>query len=159
MEQKKSVRSNDMYLRAEKQVFAGIYGRLFARYISQHEEEHASYLALAVTRELLGISSDEDKTQAFIEKYRDQISDEIAELKNDTALRRIVTDAVVIKVVFLHKQGGCNTDEAYESIEKIKEMGIYLEGDRAPTPGSFVQAASRFFTETPLRQPGTSLSA
>ncbi len=138
-------------LRAEKQVFAGVYGRLFARYVSRYAEVYASLLALAVTRELFSTSDSDEKLQVFIRQNREQIDSEIEQLKDDTVIRRMVTDAVVIKVVFQHKQGGCGKNDVFETIERLKELGIYLEGSRPPTPNSFIQKASRFFTETPLR--------
>jgi hypothetical protein len=36
-------------------------------------------------------------------------------------------------------------------IEKLKRLGLYLEGSHPPTPSSFIRLASRFFSETPLR--------
>jgi len=141
----------DKNIRAEKQVFAGVYGRLFARYISRYEEGYSSILALSVTRELLSYSKADEKLQIFTQQNRDQIDKEIILLKEDTTIRRMITDAVVIKLVFQHKQGGCGKDDIFETIEKLKELGLYLEGSRPPTPNSFVQKASRFFTETPLR--------
>ena len=67
----------------------------------------------------------------------------------------MITDTLVIKIVAQHKQGRGKTDDSYEAIERIKELGIYLEGDQPPTPNSFVKTASRFFSETPLRPPIT----
>ncbi|HHO76209.1 MAG TPA: hypothetical protein ENN05_07240 [Deltaproteobacteria bacterium] len=143
----------DKSLRAEKQVFAGIYGRLFARYISHHAEGYASFLALAVTRELLSYSRSDEKMQSFIRQNRDQIDQEIKLLREDTAIRRMITDAMVIKIVFQRKQGGCGNDDTCETIERLKELGLYLEGSQPPTPKSFIQQASRFFAQTPLRPP------
>ncbi len=151
MEYKKTTLPQDTYLRAEKQVFAGIYGRLFARYIAKHAEGYASILALAVTRALFSHPSKDESSQLFIEQNDNQIAREIMALKDDTLIRRILTDTMVIKTVFQHKQGGCRTDDVYGHIEKLKKLGIYLEGSHPPTPNSFVRMASRFFTETPLR--------
>ncbi len=149
----KPVPSAEDLLRAEKQVLAGIYGRLYARYVTDHEENIASLLALAVARTLLSLPSEDEKMKLFIEQNRDRIDREIPLLKDDTDIRRMVTDNLVLRIVFLHKKRGCSNDEALGIIEKLKQMGIYLEGSTPPTPGTFVRSASRFFAETPLRQP------
>ena len=83
MEYRQDMTTQEKYSRAEKQVFAGVYGRLFARYISMHAEGYASYLALAVTGEILSYPSDNEKLQSFKEKNQAMIDMEIEELKKD----------------------------------------------------------------------------
>ncbi len=149
----KSVPSAEDLLRAEKQVLAGVYGRLYARYAADEEEKPASLLAMAVARTLLSIPGEDGQMKLFIEQNRDRIDKEIPLLKDDTDIRRMVTDTLVLRIVFLHKKRGCSNDDALGMIERLKATGIYLEGSAPPTPGSFVRSASRFFAETPLRQP------
>jgi hypothetical protein len=140
-------------LRAEKQVLAGIYGRLLARYIVRFGEHYASSLALAVTKLLLSQKEENKDALIFTEQNREGIMQEIGTLREDRDLRRIVTDTMVLKAVFGHRLQGCKKDESMQAIEKLKALGIYLEGKEPPTPSSFVRLASRFFAETPLRGP------
>jgi hypothetical protein len=146
-------------LRAEKQVLAGIYGRLMARYIIRFGEHYASSLALAVTKLLLSHAEESKDAHIFTEHNEQQIMAEIAALREDTDLRRIVTDTLVLKSVYQHRTKGCSKDESLRALEKLKELGIYLEGSEPPTPASFVRLASKFFAETPLRAPAPTTSA
>lgn len=149
----KPIPSTKDLLRAERQVLGGVYGRLFARFIARYAQGYASHLAVAVAKFLLSQPIQNEEEQLFFDQNRTQIDHEIASLMNETAIRRIVTDTLVLRIVFLHKQAGCSSDDAMSSIEKLKEMGIYLEGDTPPTPGSFVRAASEFFACSPLVSP------
>lgn len=149
----KPVPSAEDLLRAEKQVLAGIYGRLYARYAADNEDKFASLLALAVARTLLSIPSEDGQMKLFTEQNRDRIDKEIPLLKDDTDIRRMITDTLVMRIVFLHKKRGCSSTETLGFIENLKQLGIYLEGSKPPTPGTFVRSAGRFFAETQLRQP------
>lgn len=140
-------------IRAEKQIFTGIYWRLFARYASRFAEGYASYLAIAVTRRLLSYPDGDEKVKSFQEQNKNQIDQEILTLRKDPEIRRVVTDTLVVKAVFQHRKGGCGKDDSLAPVESLKQMGIYLEGTKAPTPGSFVRMASAFFKETPVRLP------
>jgi hypothetical protein len=153
MSSSKPIPSADDLLRAEKQVLAGIYGRLLARYIIRFGEHYASSLALAVTKLLLCQKEEDKNALIFTEQNQDQIMQEITALSVDKDLRRIVTDTLVLKAVYQHRLKGCKKDESNKSIERLKELGIYLEGKEPPTPSSYVRMASRFFSETPLRGP------
>lgn len=150
---RKSTPSVEELIRAEKQVFTGIYWRLFARYASRYAEGYASYLALAVTRVLLSYPYGDEQAKRFHEQNRNQVDQEILALRKDPGIRRIATDTLVIKAVFQHREGGCRKDGATTPVESLKQLGIYQEGSHAPTPRSFVQMASAFFNETPVRLP------
>ncbi|HNY65290.1 MAG TPA: hypothetical protein PKM41_07600 [Deltaproteobacteria bacterium] len=150
---RKSIPNSEDLLRAEKQVLAGMYGRLLARYIMRFGEHYASRLAVAVTKVVLSQTDSEEEARTFLEQNRDQVMTEVAALKDDRDLRRIVTDTLVLKAVFGHRTRGCSKDESMQSIQRLKDLGIYLEGTEPPTPAAFVRMASRFFSETPLRGP------
>lgn len=149
----KPIPGADDLLRAEKQILAGIYGRLLARYIVRFSDHYASSLALAVTKLLLSHREEDKNALVFTEHNRQGILEEVAALRDDRDLRRIVTDTLVLKAVYQHRLSGCKKDESVRAIEKLKELGIYLEGKEPPTPAAFVRLASRFFSGTPLRGP------
>jgi hypothetical protein len=150
---RKPIPNTDDLLRAEKQVLAGVYGRLLARYIVRFGERFASSLAMAVTKLLLSRMEEDQEAKTFFEQNHDQVLQEIDALKEDKDLRRIITDTLVLKAVFGHRMKGCKKGESTQPIQKLKEFEIYLEGTEPPTPASFVRLASRFFAETPLRGP------
>jgi hypothetical protein len=149
----KPIPGADDLLRAEKQVLAGIYGRLLARYIVRFGEHYASGLALAVTKLILSLAEEDQNALIFTEQNQEQIMEEVSALRSDTELRRIATDTMVLKSVYQHRVRGCKKDESIRAIDKLKELGIYLEGKEPTTPATFVRRASRFFAETPLRGP------
>ena len=132
---------------AEQHIFAGIYGRLLERYTPRFEGESAKHLARAVTQELFSLPPLDEYARGFLHKNRDLIHGEIKILQEDEQIRRAVTDTLVIKAVFLHRQKGCARDEAQTPIEKIKEFGIFLQGEKPPTPLSFVQMAWDFYAK------------
>ncbi len=148
---RKTIPSPEDLIRAEKQVLAGIYSRLLARYITEFPERFASFLAMAVTKTLLSQTADDEREKRFQEENGDQIRQQINALKDDSDIRRMITDTLVIKVVFQQRKGGCKAEESLSPLEKLKELGLYLEGSHPPTPSSFIRLASRFFSETPLR--------
>lgn len=150
MNRKHIIPSSDDLFRAEKQVFAGIFGRLYVKYVLQYEQEYASLLALAVARILLSMPGGDERTKTFIEQNQDRIKQEIADLKDEAEIRRIVTDTMVMRAVALHKRGGCGADDSAEPVDRIKTLGIYLEGKQPPTPGSFIRSARSFFSSSPL---------
>ena len=73
MSSKKPMPSVEELIRAEKQIFTGVYWRLFARYASRFAEGYASYLALAVTRYLLSYPDGDEQAKMFHEQNRNQI--------------------------------------------------------------------------------------
>jgi hypothetical protein len=139
-------------LLAEKHVFAGVYGLLLHRYKKSYTNESAPRLALAVTHELFSLPPSDEIAGSFLEKVQDLIHREIKTLQEDDQIRRIVTDALVIKAVFQHRQNGCGKDDAQDPIEKLKELGIFLEGEKPPTPLVFVQMAWDFYAMVSGRQ-------
>lgn len=136
--------SQDLML-AERHIFAGIYGRLLEKNTSGFEGESANQLARAVTQTLFSLPPRDERSRIFHAKNLDQIQCEIKKLQEDEQIRRAVTDTLVIKAVFRHRQNSCAKEEAQTPIEKIKELGIFLEGENPPTPLSFVQMARDFY--------------
>ena len=150
MNRRQIIPSSEDLFRAEKQVFAGIFGRLYAGYIVRYEPEYASFLALAIARVLLSMPGESEQARIFMEQNQDRIRQEILALKDETEIRRMVTDTLIMKVVALHKAGGCDADSVGESIDRIRTLGVYLEGNQPPTPGSFVRTASKFLSSSPI---------
>lgn len=130
---------------AEQHVFAAIYARLIERFTSTFGGEAARQLARAVTQELFSLPITDERSKTFRTRNYDQIQSEIKELQNDEQIRRAVTDTLVIKSVFLHRQKGGHSTDAQTPIERIKELGIFLEGENPPTPLSFIQMAWDFY--------------
>jgi len=144
----KAPTSSDLLL-AEKQIMAGVYGRLNNRYRQRFPSEIVSALARAVTWTLFNIDPEDGPALQFASVYQDIIDAEIAGLREDEEIRRVVTDTVVLKAVFLHRQRGCKDEMYMKSVEHLKQIGIFLDGERAPTPRGFVEMANTFYTSTP----------
>jgi hypothetical protein len=136
-------------LQAEKQVMAGVYGRLHNRYRRRFPVENVSALARAVTWALFAIEPEDQAAQQFNSVYQDIIDHEIADLRTDDEIRRVVTDTMVLKAVYLHRQRGCRDTSYMEPIEHLKRSGIFLEGGKPPTPGGYVEMAREFYASTP----------
>jgi len=136
-------------MKAEKQMIAGTYGRLLDRFSKRFESREAAGFARAVTDVLFNLADEEPTAVDFLKGREDLVEKEIALLKDDHDIRRAVTDTLVLKAVFLHRQRGCRDNAYIDPIERIKTMGIYLEGASAPTPMGFINAAREFFLATP----------
>jgi hypothetical protein len=144
----KAPTSSDL-LQAEKQIMAGVYGRLNNRYRQRFPAETVSALARAVTWTLFHIEPDEEAALQFASVYKDIIDAEIIHLREDEEIRRVVTETVVLKAVFLHRQLGCKNTSYLETVEHLKKLGILLEGEKAPTPLGYVKMAKEFYASTP----------
>ena len=136
-------------LKAEKQVLTGVYVRLFKRYIRRFSEEMAKTLAGAVTRRIFGLEPADASAGEFIRSHEKTINEEIRLLGDDHGIRRVVSDTIVLKVVYMKRQGGCSDETAGGPLDHLKEIGIFLEGDKAPTPAGFLLAAKTFYDATP----------
>ena len=44
---------------------------------------------------------------------------------------------------------GCKTEDLYGEIERLKNLGLYLEVGPPPAPSSFIQRAEAFFLASP----------
>ncbi|MGO9146715.1 MAG: hypothetical protein ACLQDF_10135 [Desulfomonilia bacterium] len=136
-------------LQAEKQVMAGVYGRLHNRYRRRFPQETVSALARAVTWALFHIEPEDQAALQFNSVYQDIIDAEIDNLKSDDEIRRVVTDTVVLKAVYLHRQRGCKDETYMAPIEHLKQFGIFLEGEKPPTPKGYIEMAKEFYASTP----------
>jgi hypothetical protein len=140
-------------LQAEKQVVAGVYGRLLDRYRDKFGND-ASTLARVVAASLFGQTLQDKLMAELIASRKDLVEREVARLKEDLEIRRIVTDTLVLKAVFLHRQRSCKDGSHVDPIERLKQLGIYLEGKKPPTPMSFIISAREFFSTTPRQKAG-----
>lgn len=136
-------------LRAERQVLTGVYVRLLRRYVRRFPAEEARALSAAMTKRILGVEPDDTTMDGFVRFHDEDIDREIDLLRDDHDIRRIVTDMVVIKVVFAKRHRGCSDEDAAAPVDHLKETGLFLEGDRAPTPAGFLEAARAFYDTTP----------
>lgn len=136
-------------MKAEKQIVAGVYGRLLERFNKQFDNREAAGLARAVTDALLNLADEDSSVLEFLNGPENLVEKEIVRLKNDQEIRRVITDTLVLKAVFLHRQRGCRDSTYVDPIERLKTMGLYLEGACPPTPMSFINAAREFFLATP----------
>jgi hypothetical protein len=80
---RKTIPSPEDLTRAERQVVAGIYSRLLARYITEFPERFASFLAMAVTKTLLSHTAEDEREKRFQEENSDQIREQINALRDD----------------------------------------------------------------------------
>ncbi len=135
--------------RAEKQVLTGIYVRLLKRYNSRMGAEDARALAGAVTGSLLCLEPADESVRRLMDERRDLVEREVALLAADEEIRRMATDTVVLKTVYMNRQRSCKDESALEPVERLKRMGIYLQGGKAPTAAGFVEAARAFYSATP----------
>lgn len=135
--------------KAEKQVLTGIYVRLLKRYSTRMGAEDARALAGAVTGSLLCLEPADGAVRRLMDERSDLVENEVTLLAADEEIRRMATDTMVLKTVYVNRQRSCKEESALEPVERLKRMGIYLQGEKAPTAAGFVEAARVFYSATP----------
>ncbi|HOS96068.1 MAG TPA: hypothetical protein PLR71_00910 [Deltaproteobacteria bacterium] len=135
--------------KAEKQVLTGIYVRLLKRYSTRMGTEDARALAGAVSGILLCLEPADESVRRLMDERSDLVEKELALLAADEEIRRMATDTVVLKTVYMNRQRSCKDGSALEPVERLKRVGIYLQGEKAPTAAGFVESARAFYTATP----------
>ncbi|HPI92978.1 MAG TPA: hypothetical protein PK350_07580 [Deltaproteobacteria bacterium] len=136
-------------MKAEKQVLTGVYVRLLVRYTGRFSPDEAKALAAAVTSRIFRLEPADAATAEYIRVHEDVIDEEVRRLVSDLEIRKIVSDTAVLRVVYMQRQRGCKDDTLTGPVDYLKEIGVFLEGERAPTPSGFIQAAKTFYEATP----------
>jgi hypothetical protein len=139
----------DDLLKAEKQVLTGIYVRLLKRYSTRMGPGDARALAGAVTGSLLCLEPADEGVRRLMDEHRDLVEKEVTMLASDEEIRRMATDTVVLKTVYMNRQRSCKDESAQEPVEHLKRMGVFLPGEKAPTAAGFIDAAKAFYSATP----------
>ena len=136
-------------LKAEKQVLTGVYVRLFKRYLVNFPEKKARALAGVVTHRIFCMEPADESMVEFLKEHEAIVGEEIRLLGQDREIRRIVSDTIVLKVVYMKRRRGCSDEAAADPVDRLKEMGIFLEGEKIPTPAGFIMSAKAFYDATP----------
>lgn len=144
----KTPHPNDL-LQAEKQVLTGVFVRLLKRYARRFPADEAKALAGAVTGRIFCIDPGDDAAKAFMDARRDLVDEEVSRIAKDDEIRRIATDTIVLKAVFMHRQRGCRDDAYMGPVEHLKRIGIFLEGETAPSPAAYIEKAREFYDSSP----------
>jgi len=138
----------EQFLQAERHAITGVFARLLPRYHATHGEGHAARYAMAVTNILFSLPAQE-MDRRFLESHREAVDKEIAALKDDFEIREIVSETITIRIVFASRQRGCSQKDLMAPVEKLKDLGLYLQGNTIPTPRSFLIKAEAFFKASP----------
>lgn len=136
-------------LKAEKQVLTGVYVRLLRRFIDRFSPEEAKALAAAVTNRIFRLEPGDASVAEYVRVHEAVIDEELRRLGGDLEIRRVVSDTAVLKVVYMKRQRGCADDSPAGPVDYLKEIGMFLEGERAPTPSGFIASAKAFYEATP----------
>lgn len=138
----------EQFLQAERHVITGVFARLLSRYHAKHGEGQATRFAMAVTNILFSLPAQE-ADQRFLESHREVVDNEIKALKDDRALREIITEAITMRIVFASRQRGCSQKDLDGALDTLKALDIFLPGKTVPTPRTFLDKAEAFFKASP----------
>lgn len=138
----------EQFLQAERQVIAGVFARLLPRYHASHGEGHAARYAMAVTNILFSLPA-QDMDQRFLDSNRAAVDDEIKALIEDHEIREIITESLTMRIVFASRQRGCKDKDLSQPLDRLKKLGLFLQGNIIPTPRSFLLKAQAFFKASP----------
>jgi hypothetical protein len=129
---------------AEKLIIAGIIARLNERYKTEFENESARFAA-AVTRYIFNIPEQDEEGKAFSLKNKEVLDSLVEALSKDRDICGMLTQTFIIRIVHASRVSGCKTEELYGEIDRLRNLGLYLEDGPPPTQSSFVKKAEVFF--------------
>lgn len=127
----------------------GVYGRLSQRLKDQYGREEGILLAGAVVNEIFSGLPTRAEAKEFAASNKEVIERELSNLKNEDEIRKIITQAVRVKIIITVAQGIRNRQEIVEPLEKLERLGLLVPGGEAPTPESFLSQAREFLEATP----------
>ena len=133
---------------AEKLIIAGIIARLNERYKAEFQNDSAR-VAAAVTERIFNIPGQAGGNSAFFLEKEAALNSLLDALSMDREICGILTQAFIMRVVHASRLGGCKTEDLYGEIERLKNLGLYLEDGLPPTPSAFIQRAEAFFLASP----------
>ena len=129
---------------AEKLIIAGIIARLNKRYEMEFKDDSARFAA-AVVGIIFNIPEQEDDGKAFSLNNREVLDSLVGGVSKDREICGILTQAFIMRIVHASRLSGCKTEDLYGDIERLKNLGLYLEYGPPPTPSEFIQKAEAFF--------------
>jgi hypothetical protein len=136
---------------AEKLIIAGIIARLNECYKIEFKND-SSRVAAAVTERIFNIPGQAGSNSAFFLENEAALDSLVEALSKDMEICGILTQAFIMRIVQASRLSGCKTEELYGEIERLKNLGLYLEDGPPPTPSSFIQRAEAFFLASPKSQ-------
>jgi hypothetical protein len=134
----------DHFIEAEKLIIAGIIARLSMRYKTEFKDYSARYAA-AVTGIIFNIPEQENYGRDFPLKSREALDSLVKALSGDREICGILTQTYIMRIVHASRLSGCKTEDLYKDIERLKNLGLYLEDGPPPSPSTFIQRAEAFF--------------
>jgi hypothetical protein len=136
---------------AEKLIIAGIIARLIEHCKAEFKNDSAM-AAAAVARKIFNIPGHEDLKNPFSPDSGADLDSLIVSLRSDREICGILTQAFTMRIVQASRLSGCKTEDLYGDINRLKELGLYLEDGPPPTPSSFIKRAEAFFHASPKSQ-------
>jgi hypothetical protein len=132
------------FIEAEKLIIAGIIARLDKRYKMEFKDDSARFAAAAAGI-IFNIPEQDDDGRDFSNNNREVLDSLIKSVSGDREICGILTQAFIMRIVHASRLSGCKTEDLYGDIERLKNLGLYLEDGPPPTPSSFIQKAEAFF--------------
>ena len=140
--------SVDHFKEAEKLIIAGIIARLNERYKAEFQNDSVR-VAATVTERIFNIPGQAEGNSAFFIENEAALNSLLDALSMDRKICGILTQAFIMRIVHASRLGGCKTEVLYGEIERLKNLGLYLEDGPPPTPSAFIQRAEAFFLASP----------
>ncbi len=139
--QSQKIFTAEHFKQAEKLIIAGIIARLSERYKTEFENDSTRFAA-AVTGYIFNFPVQDE---AFSLKNREVLDSLVEALSKDKDICGMLTQTFIMRIVHASRVSGCKTEELYGEIDRLRDLGLYLEDGPPPTPSSFIQKAEAFF--------------
>ncbi len=132
-------------LQAEHLLIREVHSRLARRYLSRYPAPEADTLARSITGILFAGGPLSEQGQHLLGVQDHPVTRELALLQEDEEIRRAASDTAVLKAVFLSRRAGCRGAQASTAaVDLLRQLGLFREGFRPPTPRSYVRMAQAF---------------
>jgi len=131
-------------LEGVQMVKRGLYLRLIRRLEDTYGLEKAKWLAAAIINELFSDLPSNEEGREFLQLNKDNVRQEISNLRDDRETRLAVTQAVRVRGIIRHTLGDSPQKDLVDPLEKLRKLGILIPGGETPEPDSFLSMARAF---------------
>jgi len=119
----------------------------FEKTIQNNNNKETAFLAGAMTNSLFGEKTDNENAKQFLEEHRAEVDHELSKIKNNKELCKIITQAYKMNIIARTNLRTSTEENVPDpvSLEKLKRLGIWIDGLESPSPKTFILMAQEYY--------------
>jgi len=135
---------------ASRRIRKGVALRLERRYAATQDSDRAPLMAAAVLADVFCRKNVEDDVRAFMKSNRKLLTDATTALRDDPEIGKALSWLFLVVDGIMQRQPKAFQDDfAGNPLEKIRELGLFIEGTREPLVDDFLAFAREFYEASP----------